>query len=75
MRDLKLRLILSLPSIAYMAWCIYFFITSWIPLASTTASNFFQLTIGEIILLIFGITLFPFTFALAIIWLGVVWSL
>jgi len=75
MRNLKLRLILSLPSIVYMVWYIWLFVTALIPPLETSISSIGNLTIGQIALLILGLTIGPATFIVALIWFFMVWTI
>ena len=73
MRDLKFRLVLSLPAIACMIWYIWLFITSVIPMLHRHISEIGKFTISQIVLLILGFVVGPIIFIIALTWLIVVW--
>jgi hypothetical protein len=73
MKDKGLKLVLSIPAILYIGWYIWLMITNIFPICQTAISDFFKLTIWQVILVILGFTLLLFCSILSIAWLGVIW--
>jgi len=73
MKDKGLRFLLSIPALLYIGWYIWLMITTVFPICQTAISDFFKLTIWQLILVILGFSLLLFCCFLAVAWLGVIW--
>jgi hypothetical protein len=68
-----LKLLLSLPAVLYLGCYVWLLEAKVFPICQTVLSDIWKLTIWQLVLVIFGFTLFLYFAVRSVMWLLVVW--